>query len=50
MLREHFEILAIFSNEEVIVNVYRFYAVKRNRNFVDEVIRREELMGRVRKR
>src|SRR5678815_774823 len=47
---EHFENLHnIGSNEEVIVNVCGFDGARRNRYFGDEVISKEEVIGRVRK-
>src|SRR5678815_4221110 len=47
---EHFESLHyIGSNEEVIVNVCGFDGARRNRYFGDEVISKEEVIGRVRK-
>src|SRR5678815_3589395 len=48
--KEHFESLYnIGINEEVIVNVCGFDGARRNRCFGDEVIDKEEVMGRVRK-
>src|SRR5678816_1952508 len=48
--KEHFENLYnIGSNEEVIMTVCGFDGTRRNRYFGDEVISKEEEMGRVRK-
>ena len=48
--KEHFENLHnINSNDEVLVNVCGFDGTRRNRYFGDEVISKEEVMGRVRK-
>src|SRR5678815_963144 len=48
--KEHFENLYnIDSNEEEIVNVCGFDGARRNRYFGDEVINKEEVIGRVRK-
>src|SRR5678815_4077047 len=47
--KEHFENLHnINSNEEVIVNVCGFDGARGNRYFGDEVISKEEVMGRER--
>ena len=47
---EHFESLHnVGINEEVIVSVCGFDGVRRNRSVGDEVITREEVIGRVRK-